>query len=62
MYIIYIFATITQLELINRALRFANSEVWFEKYRMALKQDKDAIEIQKDDAIKCNQIFFYFML
>ena len=29
---------------------------------MALKWDKDAIEIQKDDAIKSNQIFFDFML
>ena len=29
---------------------------------MALKRDKDAIEIQKDDAIKRNQIFFDFML
>ena len=34
----------------------------FEKYRMALKRDKYAIEIQKDDAIKRNQIFFDFML
>ena len=29
---------------------------------MAFKQDKDAIEIQKDDAIKRNQLFFDFML
>ena len=29
---------------------------------MALQRDKDAIEIQKDDAIKRNQIFFDFML
>ena len=29
---------------------------------MALKRDKDTIEIQKDDAIKRNQIFFDFML
>ena len=34
----------------------------FEKYRMALKRDKDSIEIQKDDAIKRNWIFFDFML
>ena len=40
----------------------ANSEVLFEEYRMALKRDKDAIEIQKDDTIKRNGIFFYFML
>ena len=29
---------------------------------MALKRDKYAIEIQKDDAIKRNQISFDFML
>ena len=29
---------------------------------MALKWDKDAIEIQKDDEINRNQIFFDFML
>ena len=38
-------------------IKIANSEVFFEKYRMALKRDKDAIEIQKDDAIKRNRIF-----
>ena len=59
---IYIFAKIIQFESINHALRFANSEVLFEKYRMALKRDKDAIEIQKDDAIKRNRTFFDFML
>ena len=29
---------------------------------MALKRNKDAIEIQGDDAIKRNRLFFYFML
>ena len=29
---------------------------------MALKQDKYAIEIQKYDAIKCNRLFFDFMI
>ena len=29
---------------------------------MALKRDKDAIEIQGDDAIKRNRLFFDFML
>ena len=43
-------------------IKIANSEVLFERYRMAHKQDKDAIEIQKDNAIKRNQIFFDFML
>ena len=40
----------------------SKSEVLFEKYRMALKRDKDAIEIQKDDKIKRNQLFLDFML
>ena len=30
------------------------SEVLFEKYRMALKRENDAIEIQKGDALKRN--------
>ena len=40
----------------------ANNEVLFEKYRMAPKREKDAIEVQGDDAIKRNQLFFYYML
>ena len=43
-------------------IKIADSVVLFEKYRMALKREKDAIEIQKDDAIKRNQICFDFML
>ena len=43
-------------------IKIANSELLFEKYRMALQRDKDASEIQKDDAIKRNRIFFDFML
>ena len=38
-------------------IKIAQSELLFEQYRMALKRDKDAIEIQKDDAIKRSQIF-----
>ena len=38
-------------------IKIAKSELLFEKYRMALKSDKYAIEIQKDDAIKRNRIF-----
>ena len=34
----------------------------FKNNRMALKRDKDDIEIQKYDAIKRNQIFFEYML
>ena len=43
-------------------IMIAKNEVLFEKYRMALKQDKDTIEIQGDDAIKHNRLFFDFML
>ena len=39
----------------------AGRELLFEQYRMALKQDKYDIEVKNDDAIKRNQIFFYFM-
>ena len=43
-------------------IKIADSELLFDIYRMARKRDKDAIEIQKDDVIKHNQIFFDFML
>ena len=43
-------------------IKIANSEVLFEIYIMALKRGKDAIEIQGDDAIKRNRLFFDFML
>ena len=46
---------------VNLALKLANSEVLFEKYRMALNQDKYDIEVRYDDAIKRNRIFFDFM-
>ena len=38
-------------------INIANNEVLFEKYRMDLKRDKDAIQIQRDDAIKRNRQF-----
>ena len=48
---------------INRpCIVIANNEVLFEKYRMALNRYKDAIEIQGDDEIKRNQLFFDFIL
>ena len=40
----------------------AKNEVLFEKYRMALKQDKDAIEIKGENEINRNRLFYYFML
>ena len=36
-------------------------EILFEGYRMALKRDKYDIEVQNDDSIKRNRIFFDFM-
>ena len=45
------------LEIHKPCHNIENNEVLFEKYRMALKRDKDAIEIQKDDAIKHNRTF-----
>ena len=42
-------------------INIARSEVLFEQYRMALNRDKYDIEVQNDDAIKRNQIFFDFM-
>ena len=46
------------IEIDQPCIKIANSEVLFEKYRMDLKRDKDAIEIQKDDAIKRKRLFF----
>ena len=43
-------------------LTIANNEVLFEKYIIALKRDKDAIDIDGEDAIDSNRIFFDFML
>ena len=43
-------------------IKIAKSELLFEKYRMAIKQEKYAIKIQKDDVINRNRIFFDFML
>ena len=39
----------------------ARRELLFEQHRMALKRYKYDIEVQNDDAIKRNQIFFDFM-
>ena len=34
----------------------------FEQYRIALKRDKDAIDIEREDEINRNRLFFDFML
>ena len=42
-------------------IKIAKSELLIEQYRMPINQDKYEIRVQNDDAIKSNQIFFYFM-
>ena len=43
-------------------LTITNNEVLFEIYRIDLKRYKDAIDIDGEDAINCNRLFFDFML
>ena len=40
----------------------AKNEVLFEQYRIALKRDKYAIDIDGDDAIDSHRLVFDFML
>ena len=53
---------INTIEIDKPCIKIEKIELLFETYRMALKRDKDAIEIQKDDAIKRNRLFFDLML
>ena len=46
----------------QRCLTIANNELLFEKYRIDLKREKDAIDIDEDDAIDSNRLVFDFML
>ena len=43
-------------------IMIAKNEVLFEQYRIAIKQDKDAIDIEEEDAINSHRLFFDFML
>ena len=43
-------------------LNIASNELLFEKYRIALKWDKDAIDIDGDDVIDSHRLVFDFML
>ena len=48
---------------INRpCIKIVENKVLFEKYIIALKRDKDAIDIEGEDEIKRNRLFFNFML
>ena len=40
----------------------AKNEVLFEQYRISLNRDKDVIDIEGEDEINCNRLFFNFML
>ena len=40
----------------------AKNKVLFEQYRISLKQEKDAIDIEGEDEINRNRLFFDFML
>ena len=42
-------------------IKIANSEVLFEQYILAINEGKYDIEVQNDDAIKRNRIFYHFM-
>ena len=42
-------------------IMIAKNEVLFEQYRIALKWDKDEIDIEGEDAINRNRLFFDFM-
>ena len=42
-------------------IQITKSELLFERYIMALNQDKYNIEVQNDDATKRNRIFFDFV-
>ena len=44
-----------------QCINISKSELLFEQLILALNQDKYYIEVQKDDAIKHNRIFFNFM-
>ena len=43
-------------------LKIAKYELLFEKFRIALKRDKDAIDIDGNDAIDSHRLVFDFML
>ena len=43
-------------------IMIAKNEVLFEQYIITLNQEKDEIDIEGEDAINRNRLFFYFML
>ena len=53
---------INSLGIDRPCLKIAKDELLFEKYRIALKRDKDAIDIDGNDAFVSYRLFFDFML
>ena len=56
-----ILKTINQYDIGKQCIKIAKSEQIFEQYIMDLYWDKYNIEIQDDNTIKRNRIFFDFM-
>ena len=52
---------INQFGIHEPCIRIAKNQLIFEQYTMALNWEKYDIEIQNDDAIKCNRLFSDFM-
>ena len=50
------------LEIDRPCLKIAKDELLFEKYTVPLNRDKDAIDIDGNDAIDSHQLVFDFML
>ena len=46
----------------RQCLKIASNELLFEKYRIALNRDKDAIDIDGNDEIDSHQLVLDFML
>ena len=57
-----IFSDKNPLGIKQPCIMIARNEVLFEKYIIALKRDKYAIDIEGEDAINRNRLFFDFML
>ena len=57
-----ILSDMNPLGLKQPCIMIAKNEVLFEQYRIDLKRDKDAIDIEGEDEIKRNRLFFDFML
>ena len=57
-----ILSDINPLGIKQPCIMIAKNELLFEQYRIALNRDKDTIDIEGDDAINRNRLFFDFVL